>query len=114
MPKSIDTNLLTTVQETISDVTAKADEYTGFLGSIREAIVGQFGQNGLIAAYIALAALVLLLVSRLTKITFSTLKYLVVPAVAIAFVGAYFLPYSFIGLLPVTVTFCSLVLLFKG
>ena len=114
MPKSIDTNLLTKMQETLSEVTEKADEYTGFLGSIGEMIVQQFGQNGLIAAYIALAALVLLLASRLTKITFSTLKYLVVPAIAIAFVGSYFLPYSFIGLLPVTVTFCSLVLLFKG
>ena len=114
MPKSIDRDLLTTVQETISDVTAKADEYTGFLGSIKAMIVDHFGQNGLIAAYIALAALVLLVVTRLTKITFSTLKYLVVPAVAIAFIGSYFLPISFIALLPITVAFCSVVLLFKG
>jgi len=91
-----------------------ADEYSGVLGSVKEQIIEHFGQNGLIAAYIVLTVLVLVLVSRLTKITFSTFKYLVVPALAAAFIGSMVSGYTFIGLLPVTVTACSLILLFKG
>ncbi len=101
-------------QEVSADLTQKADEYTGVLGSVRQTILDNFGQNGLIAAYIALAALVLVLVLRLTKVTFSAVKYLAIPAVALAFIGSQFLPYSFPALLPVTVAGCSLVLLFKG
>lgn len=106
--------LLTQVQQIVESATESADEYSGVLGSIKEMIVSNFGQNGLIAAYIALAALVLFIVSRLAKLTFSTLKYLILPAVALAFVGTLVLPYSFVAMLPVTVTVCSLVLLFKG
>jgi hypothetical protein len=51
---------------------------------------------------------------RLTKITFATLKYLVVPAIGLAALGSFVLPYSFVMLLPVTVTACSLILLVKG
>ena len=114
MPKNIDTDLLAVVQDTFDKASAKADEYSGVLGSIKGTIVHHFGQNGLIAAYVVLAVVVLVIITRLTKITFSTIKYLVIPAVALAFVGAYFLPYSFAALLPVTVTISSLVLLFKG
>ena len=102
------------VQQIVESATESADEYSGVIGSIKEMIVSNFGQNGLIAAYIALAALVLFIVSRLAKLTFSTVKYLVLPAVALAFIGTFVLPYSFVAMLPVTVTACSLVLLFKG
>lgn len=93
---------------------AKADEYSGVLGSAQQFIVEHFGQNGLYAAYIAVAAIVLFVVSRLAKLTFSTIKYLVIPAVALAFAGSFFVPYSFVALLPATVAVCSLFLLFKG
>lgn len=92
----------------------KADEYSGFLGTAREYIVGHFGQTGLIATYIALAVLVLFVVSRIAKLTFSTIKYLVLPSLALAFLASLFLPYSFAAALPVSVTVCSLFLLFKG
>jgi hypothetical protein len=91
-----------------------ADEYSGVLGSVKGQIVEHFGENGLIAAYIVLTVLILVLVSRLTKITFSAFKYLVIPALALAFVGSMMTSYTFAGLLPVTVTACSLLLLFKG
>lgn len=94
--------------------TAKADEYSGLFGSVQQFIVEHFGQNGLYAAYIAAAAVILFIVSRLAKLTFSTLKYLVLPALALAFAGSFFVPYSFVALLPVTVAVCSLFLLFKG
>lgn len=100
-----------TYAETAAD---KAEEYSGVVGSIREMIVQNFGPNGLVAAMIVGASLVLFLVTRLTKVTFSTLKLLVIPALALAVLGSFLFPYSFVTLLPVTATGCSLVLLFKG
>ena len=91
-----------------------ADEYSGIFGSAKGFVVEHFGQNGLIVAYIVLTVLILVLVSRLTKVTFSAFKYLVIPALALAFIGSMMTGYSFVGLLPVTVTACSLLLLFKG
>jgi hypothetical protein len=92
----------------------KAEEYSGILGTAREFIVEHFGETGLIATYIALAVLVLFVVSRLAKLTFSAVKYLVIPALALAFLASLFLPYSFAAALPVSVTVCSLFLLFRG
>jgi hypothetical protein len=101
-------------QQALESATEKAEEYSSIFGTIKGAIVEQFGPNGLIAAYIVISAIILVLLTRLTKITFSTLKYLVIPATALAFIGTFFLPYSFVALLPVTVTGCSLIFLFKG
>jgi hypothetical protein len=92
----------------------KAHEYSGFLASAREYILDTFGPNGLIAAYIVMAAILIFILSKLVKLTFATLKYLVIPAVGMAFVASLVLPYSFVTALPVTVTVCSLFLLFKG
>ncbi len=102
------------LRELSEQATARSEEYSGVLGSIKGMILEHFGPNGLIASYIVLAVLILVIVSRLARITFSTLKYLVVPAVALAAIGSFVLPYSFAMLLPVTVATCSLFLLFKG
>lgn len=109
-----ETTLLSQAQELSGKVSERLDEYSGVFGSIKGLIVEHFGQNGLIAAYIVVAVLILVLVSRLVKITFATIKYLVIPAVALAALGTFVLPYSFFLLLPVTVTACSLILLFRG
>lgn len=107
-------NLLNQIKEMTESAGAKAEEYSGLLETIKGTIVEHSGENGLIAAYIATAAFLLFILSRLAKISFSTLKYLAIPAVALAFIGSLVIPYSFFTLLPVTVTGCSLVLLFKG
>lgn len=91
-----------------------ADDYSGVLGNIKGVIIEHFGQNGLYAAYILAAVLILVLVSRLTKISFNVFKFVVVPALALAFVASLFTNMQFVALLPVTVTLCSLILLFKG
>lgn len=104
----------TRVEQFSAQAKQAADDYAGWFGSIKGLILNHFGQNGLYAAYILLAALVVLVVSRMTKITFATVKYLVIPAVGVAFIGSLFTGYSFIHLLPMTVTLFSLVLLFKG
>ena len=106
--------LLTQLKSLADEASVKADEYSGVIGSIQQLIVEHFGQNGLYAAYIALAALILFVVSKLAKLTFSTLKFLILPSLALAFAGSFFVPYSFLALLPVTVAVCSLFLLFRG
>ena len=106
--------LLSQVQALADQATVKADEYSGVLGAAKAYIVDHFGETGLIATYIALAVLVLFIVSRLAKLTFSAVKYLVIPSLALAFLASLFLPYSFAAALPVSVTVCSLFLLFRG
>ena len=105
---------LSKFEQIIDKVEADIDSVSGALASVKGIILEQFGPNGLIAAYIAVAALLLLVLWRLTKVTFSTLKYLVLPALVLAVLGSFVLPYSFVMLLPITVTGCSLILLFKG
>jgi len=106
--------LLAQAKALADDASQKVDEYSGVIGSVQNVIVEHFGQNGLYAAYIFLAVFILFIAAKLAKITFSTVKYVVVPSVALAFVGSLFIPWSFPALLPITVTFCSLFLLFKG
>jgi hypothetical protein len=110
----LDGKLVSQIQDISRQAGATAEQYSGVFGSAKGFILENFGQSGLIAAYIAVAALAVFLISRLAKITFSTLKYMIIPAAALAFVGSFFLPYSFFALLPVTVTASSLILLFKG
>ena len=106
--------LIGQLQQYADQAQQKAHEYSGALGTARQYILEHFGTNGLIAAYIVVAVVVLVIIAKLTKITFSTLKYLVIPSVGLAFVASLLLPLSFAAALPVTVTVCSLFLLFKG
>ena len=106
--------LISQAKELADEAAVRAEEYSGVFGQVKGFIVEHFGQSGLIAAYIVLAVLILFVVSRLAKLTFSAVKYLVVPSVALAFLASFFLPYSFAAALPVSVTVCSLFLLFKG
>ena len=111
MPTS---ELLSQLKYAADQATVKAEEYSGVVGTIKEFIVERFGENGLIAAYILVTVLVLMLVSKVAKFTFSTVKFVVIPSVALAFAATLFLHCSFLVALPVTVTLCSLILLFKG
>lgn len=86
----------------------------GILEAIKSTIVEHFGQTGLYATYVVVGVLLVLIIMRLAKLTFSAIKYLVIPAVALAFLGSLITNYSFAGLLPVMAMFCSLLLLFKA
>jgi hypothetical protein len=108
------TELLAQIKAFAESAIARAGEYSGVFASAQKYIVDNYGQTGLIAAYITLAVLVMFVVSRLVKLTYSAVKYLVIPAVALAFLASICTPFSFTAALPVTVTVCSLVLLFKG
>ena len=83
--------LLSQVQAYADQAVARADEYSGGLEAAKAYIVHHFGETGLIATYIALAVLVLFVVSRIAKLTLSTIKYLVIPALALAFLTSIFL-----------------------
>lgn len=106
--------LLTQLQDVAERASVSITEYGTVMSSIQQYILDNFGPKGLYAAYISLAAVGLLVFWKIVKLSFAALKFMVVPAVALAFVGSFFLPYSFTSLLPVTVTGCSLVLLFKA
>ena len=93
---------------------AAAIDSTGVVSAGRQFILGKFGAPGLIAAIILLVCISVLLISKLLKIAFDVLRYVVVPSVAITFIATYFLPFSFVYILPVTVAFFSIVLFFKG
>ncbi len=107
-------SLIAQVQTAAENAAAQAASLSTVFDSVRQLILDNFGQNGLYAAYIAAAALIVFVVSRLAKLAVSTLKFLVIPSVALAFGVSLFAPYSFAALLPVSVTLCSMVLLFKG
>ena len=91
-----------------------AHEYEGVFGQARQWIVDHFGQNGLLAAYVAGGVILIVLLSRLASVSFKAVKYLVVPSIVLAGLASYFMGLNFAIALPVTVTICSLLLLFKG
>jgi len=93
---------------------ARVGEHSTAIATAQQYIVDHFGQSGLVAAYITLGILIIFVISRLVKLTYAAVKYLVIPAVVLAFVASLCTPFSFASALPVTVTACSLVLLFKG
>jgi len=85
-----------------------------FLESARLFIQDRFGTPGLVAAGILIASLVGLILMKSVKLSFDVVRYVAVPAVAVTFVATYFLPYSFVYILPVTVAFFSIILIIKG
>lgn len=101
-------------KQLINGLLSQAENFKAVIESLQNLILQQFGQNGLYATYILIAAMILFLTAKLLKLIYATAKYLVIPSLALAFVGTMFSPYSFTSLLPVTVSVCSVVLLFKG
>lgn len=87
---------------------------TSTAGSLQQWIFEQFGQNGVYASYFVGAVLGVFLLMQAIKITLAAVKYLIIPGVGLALLGSLVLPYSFFFLLPITVSACSLLLLFKG
>ena len=106
--------LITQAQHLADQAAARAEEYSSALALIKGYILAYFGPNGLIAACIIVAVLGILILGKLANLTFAAMKFLVIPSVALALVGSIVLPYSFVVLLPVTATVCSLGLLFRG
>ncbi len=98
------------LQHLSENVTVK----TELFGQAKEFIEVRFGTPGLIACGLLLASILGLILAKVTKLSFDLLRYVAIPAVATTFVASYFLPYSFVYILPVTVAFFSIVLIVKG
>jgi len=99
-----------TLQQLTENITLKTDIF----GQAREFIEVRFGTAGLIACGLLLASILGLILAKVTKLSFDIVRYVAVPSVAVTFVATYFLPFSFVYILPVTVAFFSIVLIVKG
>jgi hypothetical protein len=93
---------------------AQIGEPSALFTSAKIFIEERFGAPGLIASGILLLAIIGLILSKAVKLSFAVVRYVVVPSIAVTFVATYFLPYSFVYILPATVAFFSILLIAKG
>jgi len=87
---------------------------TGLLGTGVQFIQSHFGTLGLIAAIVLSLSILGLIVAKLLKIAFDVLRYVIVPSVVVTLIATFFLPYSFVHILPATVALFSVVLIVKA
>jgi hypothetical protein len=102
------------MNEIMQQVSTHLPDAGSAVTTARVFIEDRFGTPGLIAAALLLLSIIGLLISKAVKMSFDVVRFVVVPAVAVTFVATYFLPYSFVYILPVTVAFFSIVLIVKG
>lgn len=95
-------------------VTRAVSEGRTLLDPLRQYILDNFGQNGLYAAYLLGAAIALILIYKLIKLSFDLLFFVVIPSAISAYVLSMFLPYSFFYLLPAATALFTLGLLLRA
>jgi len=105
-------SLLSNIQT--GEIARAMSDHGQALDPIRQFIFDHFGQTGLYAAYMLAAAVVLLLIYKLVKLSFELIFFVALPSVLAAFILSFFLPYSFIYLLPVTVALFTLGVVMKN
>jgi hypothetical protein len=105
-------SFLTNIQT--GDIARAVTEHGQALDPIRQFIFDHFGQTGLYAAYMLVAAIILLLIYKLVKLSFELIFFIALPSVLASFILSFFLPYSFFYLLPVTVAVFTLGLVMKN
>ncbi len=98
----------------LSSMTASSGDLKSLVTAAEQAIHTHFGTNGVIAAYVLTGALGIAVLNKMIKLALSAVIYLVIPALALAWLGSLVLPYSFAALLPFTTGGCSLFFLFKS
>jgi hypothetical protein len=91
-----------------------ASDVSAAFVTAKQFVLDNFGDNGLMAAYVAGAVILLLVAAKLVKLGFAALKYLVLPSVILATLGSLLLGLNLTVALPITVAACSLLLLFKA
>lgn len=107
-------DLASLITSAIDWVTLQSATWGTSLAVAKTWILDHFGTNGMIASLVVLGVLMVFIVTQLVRLTMAALKYLVVPSVVLAYIATLILPVTFSTALPVTVTACSFVLLFKG
>ena len=99
------------LESTVSRVVA---DHHQVIDPIRQFIVAHFGQNGLYAAYLLVAAGAALVVYKLIKLSFELLLFVVLPAAIVAFGLTFVLPFSFFHLMPATTALFTLGLVLRN
>ncbi len=102
------------IQSTVQEAIARVGENSDLITTAKVLIEDKFGSAGLVAVALLLVGIAGLLLAKITKLSFDLVKYVAIPSVAVTFIATYFLPYSFVYILPVTVAFFSIVLMVKG
>jgi hypothetical protein len=105
-------SFLTNIQS--GEIARTVAEQQQVLDPIRQYILDHFGQTGLYAAYLLVAAAILLLAYKLVKFSFELVFFVALPSVLVAFVLTFFLPYSFVYMLPATVAIFTLGLVLRS
>jgi hypothetical protein len=82
--------------------------------SVHGELVAGLGMTGALALYLTLGILAVLALWRMVKLSFDVIRCVAIPALAVAFVGAWLMPFSFYHILPVTAVLFSGILLLKG
>lgn len=77
-------------------------------------LTAQFGPFTAWAVYLTLAALTTLFVWRLVKFSFDVVRCVALPSMAVALVGAWLSPLSFLSILPVAAVLFAGLMLFRG
>lgn len=77
-------------------------------------LTAQYGPVTAWAVYLAVAALTVLVLWRLVKFSFDVVRCVAIPATAVALVGAWLSPLSFMHILPVAAALFAGVMLFRG
>lgn len=96
-----------------ADISRTINENQGLIDQARQFIVDHFGQNGLYAAYLLGAAILVLIFYKLIKLSFEVIFFVVLPSVISAFVLTFVLPYNFFYLLPATAAVFTLGLIMR-
>lgn len=102
------------MNEMLQQAAAQLSDPNGVIAAAKLFVQERFGTPGLIAVAILLASIAGLLLSKAVKVSFDIVRYVAVPSVAVTFIATYFLPHSFVYILPVTVAFFSIVLIVRG
>ncbi len=102
--------IITFIKQTIEAIVSSL---AGRLGNIDQLIVSVGGNNARFAAYIILAVLALMVISRILKLSFSILQKVVLPAAFLAWVMGNFLHFPFFSIFPFLVAVGSAWWLFK-
>ena len=79
----------------------------------RSYIFENFGQEGIYAAYIVLASLIVYVLSKVLNISFTVVKIFIIPSLATAFIASLLLPFNFFYILPITSSIFAVGLLMK-
>lgn len=82
--------------------------------SLHSRMTGAYGSTATIAVYLTSGALVVLMLWRLLKLSFDIIRFVAIPAIVVALLGAWLLPVTFYHALPLAATLFSGILLLRG